>query len=267
MTITGITGDSIEGKLSPNHSQNNITSLTTGQIADEKTGAAWRKTFVAEERFAAIKDFSSSELNLGNDDKITYSNAIPAAMFSGNYDSGRQDIAMPYPRVEYSVGDPKILFKVTPSNSTISAENYYLDNTDSNDNPADGIGPNDVEDADFVLGFTRHYLYDTNYDNNTLASMTIDGKTVTAKNNFFIYDGSGSIDPIISTGLNIESKTLSNLGGEIYIYKEVDSGEIVAGKKYLVYGTGSIEYEDTTIYADAEFEFSPTEQELVGNVF
>ncbi|HAI17019.1 MAG TPA: hypothetical protein DCM10_02715, partial [Xanthomarina gelatinilytica] len=99
LTITGITGDSIEGKLSPNHSQNNITSLTTGQIADEKTGAAWRKTFVAGKRFAAIKDFSSSELNLGNDNKITYSNAIPAAMFSGNYESGRQDIAMPYPRV------------------------------------------------------------------------------------------------------------------------------------------------------------------------
>ena len=107
--------------------------------------------------------------------------------------------------------------------------------------------------------------------------MTIDGKTVTAKNNFFIYDGSGSIDnnfniePIISTGLNIKSKNLDpdplNLGSEIYIYKEVVSGEIITGKKYLVYGTGSIEYEGTTIYADAEFEFSPTEQELVGNVF
>ncbi len=278
LTITGITGDSIEGKLSPNHSQNNITSLTTGQIADEKTGAAWRKTFVAGERFAAIKDFSSSELNLGNDDEITYSNAIPAAMFSGNYESGRQDIAMPYPRVEYSVGDPKILFKVTPSNSTISAENYYLDNTGiANSDSTDGIKSSDINDNSFVLGFTRHYLYDTNYDNNTLASMTIDGKTVTAKNNFFIYDGSGSIDnnfniePIISTGLNIKSKNLDpdplNLGSEIYIYKEVVSGEIITGKKYLVYGTGSIEYEGTTIYADAEFEFSPTEQELVGNVF
>ena len=255
-----IEGSKIEGTLSPNHNRNKITSITAGQVADQKTGADWQATFSEGKRFAAIRDFDSSELNGAT---FRYSNVIPKSIFAGDgtYEaSDRQDEKMQHPKVEYTIGDPKILFNISYANNEILSNNYFIDNTRENgiDSSEDKITPDQ---------FTRHYLYDTNYSSATLASIEIDSVTVTAKNNFFIHDG-GTMAPIGHSNLKIKSSSQpQNLNSEVYVYKEVISGEIKSGRKYLVYGTGSIEYEGTTIYAGTEFEVTSEQEEFVGNFF
>ena len=259
--------DALRGTLSPNHNRNNITSLTDGQIAD--TPNSWISSFGKGERFAAAVSLTQTEvqaLKTGGSLVVQHSNVIPKSIFEGDYNSGRSDIALKHPKIEYTNGDVKILFKPDTANDGLTqAGEHFVDTAvDASD---DGIG-SAIEN--WQAQFIRYHLYDNSYSGQNLATASIvDGgitKTITAKNNFFIYDGSGSIEPISSTGLNIKSKEI-DLGSEIYIYREVLSGEIVAGRKYLVYGRGSIFYHDTQINADNSFEIESGSEEFYTNVF
>ena len=216
------------------------TSLTDGQVSTSlggTTGFSDSISAIVGTRFTSIMDSSFPSGITG----VSYSNVITKSFF----DVTHQDF-IANPRVEYTKGDPKFLFILGAYNldeGLISDETHY----DHLPNGGADFPTNKEEEIIF-----RYHLYDLDYSEDDAAYVSIDEGTPKAvRNNFFIHNGTTTSFTPQSTKIKNNQGTV--LGSKIYIYKEVLSGEITTGKTYLVYGTGSVMYNEIQVTADNEF--------------
>jgi hypothetical protein len=219
------------------------TSLTDGQVSTALTDVVDDLAVSVGSRFTAIMD---SPVPSGI--TVSYSNVVPKAFFelAATYPDTNNDY-ITNPRVEYSQGDPKFLF-------IVSAFDQTSDETIPEAATYDG---EDLQDV-ILTGPTnyRYHLYDINYSTSTQAKIEIkdeDGTEKTAKNNFFIHNGTANSFSLLSTKIKNNQDPPVALTSKVYIYKEVLSGEIEKDKKYLVYGTGLVTYGSVEITAVNDF--------------
>jgi len=255
ITGTGIISEYLDGTFkSVDPSGNNLncpTSIGHGQISSSLTGDSFSDEVTAAlgYRFTAIMD-----MGIPSGVNVSFTNVVTKSFFELNHDD-----FIANPRLEYTEADPKFLFVIGAhgEDSDIAIPKDPSDyGAYEGSEKEDGYGitvrlPNFTGDySDVGNTMYRHHLYDLNYGGNA-ATVTVGGLEKTAKNNFFIHDG--TTDQITLKETNVLKKDGTALRSNVYIYKEVLSGEIEIGKKYIVYGTGLIVYEETQIIANDNF--------------
>ena len=124
---------------------------------------------------------------------------------------------------EYTHGHPKVLYLLFGYTNGGNASTF------------------DVTTSLGTIDNGQIHLYDLDYsssDRLTIADTNVPTYKREGKNNFFVVGASSEI---------------YDLSANTYLYKPVMSGDIVSGKEYIVYGVGSITYDQKEISASTNF--------------
>ena len=198
-----------------------IRSLDNGQIASKAFNSSLVEekayvfsTYEANDKFKAAYDTAWR-----GSGEVAFSNIIDVKTDLFRVDKFSADGTYG----EYTHGHPKVLYLLFGYTNGGTASTF------------------DVTTLAGAIDNGQIHLYDLDYsDTNrlTIADTNIPAYKREGKNNFFVVGASSEI---------------SDLSDKTYLYKPVMSGDIVSGKKYIVYGVGSIIYDRKEISASTNF--------------
>ena len=212
-----------------------IRSLDNGQFASkafnkdyEEQKAYVFSTYKANDKFKAAYDTSWR-----GDGQVAFSNIIDVETDLFRIDKFLENATYG----EYTHGHPKVLYLLFG----------YVN---------EGIASTfDVKASAGTIDNGQIHLYDLDYsssDRLTIADTNVPTYKREGKNNFFVVGSSndGSHREISEA---YSATLVSDERIKTYLYKPVMSGEIVSGKEYIVYGVGSITYNQKEISASTNF--------------